>query len=322
MFVTGAAGFVGSWLSEALCRRGARVTALVWPGGDEEARWRPRDVDGVEVVTGCVEDAHAIERILRHAHADSIFHLAAINVNVGSEISPLAVFETNVRGTWSVLEACRVTPGVERVVVASSREAEDAASVGPSDAAQPRRKRHPYQASKIAAELVAQAYCDTYGLPVVISRSDNVYGGRDMNWHRLIPGTVRSLLNGDAPVLRSDGSLARDYVHIDDMINAYLLLAARAADPCVRGEVFHFATGTSTSALEIVAHLCELAGRPGVKPVIQGRSSGERVDHARSTDRERDLLGWTSRVDIQEGLRSTLDWYREYFGTTAAGGRA
>ena len=313
MFVTGAAGFIGSWLSESLCRRGARVTALVWPPA-EESRWRPLlDFEGVDVVTGRVEDLQGIERILRDAGSDTVFHLAAINVNVGSEISPLALFETNIRGTWSVLEACRLLPRIERVVVASSREAEDAPPAPRFGNAPPRRKRHPYQASKVSAELVAQAYSDTYNLPVVISRSDNVYGGRDLNWSRLIPGTVRSLLSGEAPVLRSDGSLVRDYVHVDDMVDAYLLLAARAAESSVRGEVFHFATGTSTSALEIVTQLCELTGRPGLKPVIQHRTSDERVNQTRSTARERDLLGWTSHVGIREGLRSTVDWYRDYF---------
>lgn len=319
MFITGAAGFVGSWLSEDLCRQGARVTALVWPG-DEEARWRTLlDFDGVEAVKGYVEDAAGIERILRDANADTVFHLAAINVNIGTTVSPLAIFETNIRGTWSVLEACRLTPTIGRVVIASSREAEEAPGSQLSEAHQGiRRKRHPYQASKMSAELVAQAYSDTYEMPIAISRSDNVYGGRDLNWNRLIPGTVRSLLSGEAPTLRSDGTLARDYVYIKDMVNAYLDLAARAADTGIRGETFHFATGTSTSGLEIVAHLCELAGRPDLKPVILNQSTGERVNQERATERERELLGWTSRVGIREGLRATVNWYRKYLDGTGA----
>ncbi len=317
MFVTGAAGFVGSWLTEELGRQGARVTALVWPG-DEDAHWQPLlDFAGVDMVKGYVEDAAGLERILRGAGTDTVFHLAAINVNIGAAVSPLAVFETNIRGTWSVLEACRLTPGIERVVVASSREAEDGAS-GELSAAPPapRRKRHPYQASKMSAELVAQAYSDTYDLPVAISRSDNVYGGRDLNWNRLIPGTVRALLSGAPPLLRSDGTLTRDYVHIDDMVRAYLILAARAADSGIRGETFHFATGTGTSTLEVVSRLCEVVGRPGLKPVILSQSTGERLNQEHSTERERDLLGWTSRVSIQEGLCSTVEWYRNYFGGT------
>lgn len=318
MFITGAAGFVGSWLSEELCRQGARVTALVWPG-DDEAHWRPLlDFDGVEAVKGYVEDAAGLTRILRDANADTVFHLAAINVNIGTTVSPLAIFETNVRGTWSMLEACRLIPTIGRVVIASSREAEEVRSTRLPEAPQgPRRKRHPYQASKMSAELVAQAYSDTYDMPIAISRSDNVYGGRDLNWNRLIPGTVRSILSGEAPTLRSDGTLTRDYVYIKDMVNAYLNLAARAADPGVRGETFHFATGTGTSVLEIVTHLCELTGRSDLKPVILDQAIGERVNEERSTRREHDLLGWTSCVDIRDGLRSTVEWYRKYFVGTS-----
>jgi CDP-glucose 4,6-dehydratase len=321
VFVTGAAGFVGSWLTEALCRRGARVTALVWPG-DDDARWRPLlDFEGVTAVRGCVEDPVSMADLIQAANADTVFHLAAINVNIGTAVSPLAIFETNVRGTWNVLEACRVTPTIERVVVASSREAEDGSDADP--AAAPRcRNRHPYQASKMSAELVAQAYSDTYDMPIVISRSDNVYGGRDLNWNRLIPGAVRSLLGGEAPVLRSDGTLKRDYVYVDDMVRAYLLLAARAGDPGVRGEMFHFATGVSTSTLEIVRELAELTGRADLRPVTASGSVGERVNQERSTTRERDVLGWTSQVRIKEGLHSTVNWYREHLEARVVAGNS
>ncbi|MCR4340694.1 MAG: NAD-dependent epimerase/dehydratase family protein, partial [Gemmatimonadaceae bacterium] len=151
-----------------------------------------------------------------------------------------------------------------------------------------------------------------------ISRSDNVYGGRDLNWSRLIPGAVRSLLRGEAPLLRSDGTLTRDYVYIDDMVNAYLLLASRAHDPEIRGEMFHFATGESTSTLQIVHYLAEIVGRADLTPIPGGKSAGERVNQERSTDRERDILDWTSRVQIRDGLASTVAWYRNYFQTTGA----
>jgi CDP-glucose 4,6-dehydratase len=300
VFVTGAAGFVGSWLCDALAKRGARVTGLVRPD-DQGGPWRPfLEASGVSIAPAFVEDPPAIERIVRDCGAEAVFHLAAVNINVGTSVSPLVVFETNVRGTWSVLEACRVAGTVRRAVVASSREAE-----------QP-RKVHPYPASKISAELIARAYADTYELPVAISRSDNVYGGRDFNWNRLIPGTLRLLLNGEAPRLRSDGTLLRDYVYVDDMVDAYLRLAARAGDAGVRGEMFHFATGVGTSAQSVVAELCELAGTPQLRPVVLNETSGERVDPPRSTERERAVLGWTSAVSLHDGLRRTFDWYRAH----------
>ena len=314
VFITGAAGFVGSWLSEELCRRGARVTALVW-AGDSESHWRHLlDFEGIEVTKGYVEDAAGIERVLRDSNVDTLFHLAAINVNIGNTVSPLTIFETNIRGTWSVLESCRLTPSIECVVVASSREAEEVRGISRAEVPQGTyRKRHPYQASKISAELVTQAYADTYNMPVVICRSDNIYGGRDLNWNRLIPGMIRSLLQGETPVLRSNGTLMRDYVYVEDMVNAYLILATRAANLAVRGEVFHFATGISTSVLDIFTHLSDLTGRPDLKPTIVNQSTGERVNQERLTERECDLLGWTSQVGIKEGLRSTVDWYRKYF---------
>ncbi len=317
VFITGAAGFVGSWLTESLLTLGARVYALVWPGDDESHWWSFLDQADVEVVKGVVEDYVGIERILRRARIETVFHLAAINVNIGTGVSPLSIFETNIRGTYSVLEACRLNHGVEQIVIASSREAEEnqVVVVSGSVLSGVHRKRHPYQVSKISAELVAQAYCDTYGLPVCIARSDNVYGGRDLNWMRLIPGTIRLLMKAQAPVIRSDGSLMRDYVYIEDMVEAYLRLAAKLRYPEIRGEVFHFATGVSTSALLIVSNLCELVGQPDLKPVVLNESTGERINQERSTERERTLLGWESRVDIAQGLRLTVDWYRNYFGS-------
>ncbi len=314
VFITGAAGFVGSWLCEELSRLGARVTALVLPGHEKPLLGSLSSTGNVETVIGCVEDTDFITRTLQRANTETVFHLAAINANIGTTISPTSIFETNIRGTWSILEACRMTPSVGSVVIASSREAEDSRSAFHSEVASvSRRKRHPYQVSKISAEIISQAYFDTYNIPVVISRSDNIYGGRDLNWNRLIPGTVRSLLSSEAPFLRSDGTLTRDYVYIKDIVNAYLMLASRATEPGIRGEVFHFATGVNTSALEIVNLLCELTGRYDLKPVILNQSTGERVNQDVLTVRDRNLLGWTSRVGIRYGLQSTVNWYRNYF---------
>ncbi len=310
VFLTGASGFVGSGLLARLAHEGAVVTALVTPGSRS---LRLPASGNVRVAEAFVEDAEAVGKSLREAGADTVFHLAAINTNVGTNVSPLNIFETNIRGTWNVLEACRVTRGVERVVLASSREAEtEALAWGNPDQPRSNRKFRPYQVSKISAELVAHAYCDTFDLPVVISRSDNIYGGGDLNWNRLIPSACRALLEGKAPVLRSDGSLARDYVYVADMVEAYLTLAALARDPGITGEVFHFATGTGTTALEIVSQLCELAGNPDLKPVVLNESREERINEPRDISRPLNLLGWSSGTQMQDGLQKTFDWYREF----------
>lgn len=314
VFITGAAGFVGRWLSEKLVSQGARVIALDWQGKSDTTGLPLLDSKGFESIQGRVENSEKIERILHDAYVDTVFHLAAINVNIGTSVSPRSIFETNIRGTWSVLEACRLVPSVARIVLASSSEAEDEQKTETIKASTKiRRKRHPYQVSKISAELVAQAYADTYGMPIAISRSDNIYGGRDLNWNRLIPGVMRSLINGEAPVLRSDGTLARDFIYIDDIVAAYLTLAEKTGDSGVRGEIFHFATGTNTTALDIVTQLCELTGRSDLKPVVLNKSPCERINSIRPINLERDLLGWASKIDLREGLQLTANWYKKYF---------
>ena len=309
VFVTGASGFVGTSLLARLAHEGARVTGLVTPG----SRGLKAPVSGnIKIAEAFIEDANATRKSLLESGADTVFHLAAINTNVGTTVSPLSIFETNIRGTWNILEACRGARGVKRVVLASSREAEmqELASGNP-DQSRLYRKFRPYQVSKISAELVAHAYCDTFDLPVVISRSDNIYGEGDLNWNRLIPGTCRALLEGKAPVLRSDGSLARDYVYVGDMVDAYMALAARAGEPGITGEVFHFATGKGTTALEIVSQLCELAGKPDLKPVVLNESKEERINEPRDISRVLNLLGWSSSTQMKDALRQTFDWYRK-----------
>lgn len=309
VLVTGAAGFVGSWLVERLVVSGAEVTAFVQDGQGESVRVQGFAERGVRIVVGRVEDFAGVRNAIERACVDTVFHLAADNRNIGSDASPLSVFETNIRGTYCVLEACRVCPSVRGVILASSAEAA-AVARGPDE---PARKRHPYEVSKISAEQVAQAYSDTYGLPLAIARSDNIYGGGDFNWCRLIPGTILALHEGRRPTLRSDGTLRRDYVFVVDMVDAYLRLAERLDDQAVRGGVFHFATGVGTSALDVVDRLRSLMNRPDLEPEVMRASLGERIDQDRSTDREWRLLAWRSKTGLETGLADTVRWYEEHF---------
>jgi CDP-glucose 4,6-dehydratase len=312
--VTGATGFVGSWLVRRLLDCGAEVTALVRAAQAESPRVRDHGARGARVVVGRVEDLECVRSALAAGRVETVFHLAADNVNVGSEVSPLSLFETNIRGTYSLLEACRGCPAVHGVILASSAEADG----GPAAAGEPARKRHPYEVSKVSAELIARSYADTYGLPLAIARSDNVYGGGDFNWRRLIPGTILALHEGRRPTLRSDGTLRRDYVFVRDMVEAYLRLAERLDDAAVRGGVFHFATGIGTSALEVVDRLGALMERPDLEPDVTRASLGERVDRARSTERELRLLGWRSETGLEAGLAETVRWYEEHFARDEA----
>lgn len=309
MFLTGAAGFVGGWLARSLLGRGARVRGLVLPRESGGAPAKELVSAGVSLVVGGVEDPALLRNTVAEWQAEAVFHLAAINANFGAAVSPLELFDTNLRGTYGLLEACRAAGTVRRVVLASSAEAElpPRAPKGPGD-----RARHPYQVSKVAAELVGQAFADTHGVPVAIARSDNLYGGGDFNWQRLIPGTILALHRGERPVLRSRGTSPRDYLFVEDMVEAYLATAARLDDPSVHGEVFHFATGVGTPALEVVSRLCALMEREDLVPVVRNDSPNERTDAPRSTERELRLLGWKSRVALDRGLEETVRWYRAH----------
>lgn len=307
VFVTGATGFVGRWLVERLLHEGAEVTALVRPDSSES----DRPPDGVAVAHGRIEDAGAVARAVSAARPDSVFHLAANNDNLSKEGSPLPIFEANIIGSWSILEACRVTGGVELIVCASSSEV-GATQASLSSRDGPRPRRHPYPVSKLSAELIALAFHDTYGLPVMIARSENVYGGRDRNWNRLIPGAARSVLRGKAPTLRSDGTLLRAYLYVEDVVDAYLRLASHVRTPEAVGQIFHFSTPTRASALEITSYLCELAGLTTNISVTPSGAATERVTGHVSGAREKELLGWEARTELREGLQWTLDWYREH----------
>jgi CDP-glucose 4,6-dehydratase len=305
VLITGASGFVGRWLCRRLIAEKSEVFALVRTSGG-----KPRfEITGATIVPGDIADSDSIIAITQATKPDSVFHLAANNDNLSTSTSPLPIFETNILGTWSVLEACRVTPDVERIVCASSAEVGSTqASLLAEGSARPRR--HPYPVSKLSAELIALAFADTYGMPIAIGRSENVYGGGDANWNRLIPGAIRSILRRETPRLRSSGQLLRSYIYVEDIVDAYLRLAARAGDGDVRGQTFHFSSGTRASAIEITSFLCDLAGVPRPVPMRADGSLGERITPVITGTRERDVLGWTPRTDLQAGLRAAVDWYR------------
>lgn len=308
MLVTGADGFVGHWLVRALAGAGASVRALVWSGLKENApALRRLQLPGVEIVTGDITDLAFVSELLRRSRIDTVYHLAAININIGTAVSPYAVFETNLRGVYTLLEACRTAAHPVSAVLASSKEVEDCFL--PATA----RKHHPYMASKAAAELVARAYHDTYSVPVVRVRSDNLYGGSDFNWARLVPGTIRSVLRGETPTIRSNGLLRRDYVYIEDAVAAYLAIGERLAAPRVRGNLFRIATGIGTSTLDVVRQITDALGRPELSPRVLNEKTEERVDSFYTPGLEGEVLGWQARFTLPEGVARTCAWYRDYF---------
>jgi CDP-glucose 4,6-dehydratase len=309
VLVTGSAGLLGGWLSRLLLASGARVVGLDidWPGGAILSPDAP-----VARLDGDVRSRDDVDRALGEHRPEVVFHLAAqTQVGVGNE-DPVGTFEHNIHGTWTVLEACRQAPSVASVVVASSDKAygdRDGAAYVETD---PLAGRHPYAASKTCADVLAQTYAESYGLPVAISRCGNMYGGGDLEWERIVPGTVRSLLRSERPVIRSDGQFVRDYLYVEDAAGGVALLAQAVAERAeLRGEAFNFAAGTRLPVLELVERIRTLMGGD-LEPEILDEAVNEIRDQRVDAGKARSELGWAPQHTLDEGLSSSIDWYRDY----------
>ena len=313
VLVTGATGFIGSWLVKELLARGAHVIALVQEAPPESELVRSGDLGRVTDARGELEDADAVERIVAEHHPDTVIHLGAQTLVSVAHRDPLATLESNVRGTYNLLEACRRHGDVVRaVVVASSDKAYGEHDSLPYDEDTPLRPQHPYEASKACGDLLARTYHHTYGLPVTVTRFGNVYGGGDLNWSRIVPGTIRSLLHGERPVVRSDGRFTRDYVFVQDVVGACLLLAGRAAEDGVAGEAFNFGPGSPASVLEVVDRLRALIGRDDLEADVRDTAVGEIRHQSLASGKARRVLGWEPSWSLDDGLAETIDWYRGF----------
>jgi CDP-glucose 4,6-dehydratase len=309
VLVTGAGGLLGGWVCNALSREGAHVTGI-------DLRW----IDGIypsteqtQRVDGDIRDAALLERVITGKSTETVIHLAAQSIVTRGNEDPASTFDINIRGTWALLEVCRATPLVKSIVVASSDKAYGEVGAQPYDEQTPLQPLHPYAVSKACADLIAQAYAATYGLPIGISRCGNLYGGGDQNWSRIIPGTIRSVLRKERPVIRSDGTPIRDYLYVEDGADAVLMLARTLGErPDLWGKAFNFAAEERHSVYEIVRRILELMKSP-LEPVILADAPneirGQRVDPSRA----REILGWRAAHSLNEGLKRTVQWYWEYF---------
>jgi len=315
VLVTGATGMVGSWLVKELLAQGAFVVALVLDLDPQSELVRSGDIDRCSVVNGALQDFATLERAINLHETDSVFHLGAQTIVEVAHRYPLATWEANVRGTYNLLEACRTHAGlVERIVVASSDKAYGEAEVLPYTEESPLAACHPYEVSKAAGDLIALSYHQTYGLPVAIARCGNIFGGGDLNWSRIVPGTIRSLLREERPVLRSDGTFRRDYVYVKDAAQAYVGLAAAVGRDGVAGQAFNFGNESPLTVLEIVGAIGRLMGRPEVEPVIEARVVGEIKDQWLSARKARTELDWAPRYELDDALGETIAWYKEFLG--------
>ena len=314
VFVTGATGIVGSWIAKDLLEAGAEVVALVYDINPQSELYRARLIQRLNIVNGCLEDFHTLERAITSFETDTVIHLGAQALVGVAWRAPLQTWQTNIRGTWNVLEACRVHSDlVKRVVVASSDKAYGEQDQLPYVEEMPLLGRQPYEVSKACADAIAQAYFHSYGLPVVIARCGNVYGGGDLNWSRIVPGTIRSLYWGQSPLLRSDGNYIRDYVYVKDVSSAYLTLAEKMDAPNVVGGCFNFSPEMRLTVLEIVHQIRKTMKCEHIQPTVMNAAKGEIRNQYLSSAKARRVLGWKPAYSLKEGLEETVAWYQDFF---------
>jgi len=315
VFVTGATGLLGSWLTAELLKRGANVVCLVRDWVPDSEAVSAGTLERCRLVRGELEDYEVLLRALNEYEVDTVFHLGAQTIVGTASRSALSTFESNIRGTWTLLEAARqLGPRVERVIVASSDKAygaheqlpyrEDTALIG----------RFPYDVSKSCADLISQAYFHSFALPVSVTRCGNLYGGGDLNFNRLIPGTIRSALRDESPIIRSDGTFVRDYFFVGDAVDAYLQLAERVPSDGFTGEAFNFGTETPMSVLDVANHVLKVMGKSNLPLTILGQASNEIPRQYLDCTKARTRLGWKPRHDFDSSLAPTIEWYRRWAG--------
>jgi CDP-glucose 4,6-dehydratase len=318
VLVTGCTGLVGAWTVKALLERGAHVVGLVRDRVAGSEMYRGGLHRQMDVVHGRVESYELLERVLAEYEIQTVFHLAAQTIVGIANRCPLSTFETNIKGTWCLLEAARRCGKTPHVVVASSDKAYGEQTTLPYTEEAPLEGRHPYDASKSCTDILALTYHHTYRLPVCVTRCGNFYGGGDLNWNRIVPGTIRSVLRGERPVIRSDGSYVRDYFYVKDGAAAYLHLAeCMASRPEVVGHAFNFSTEIQVTVLELVRRIMRLMNS-ALEPDVRGEATNEIKHQYLSAAKAHQMLGWSSHYGLDEALTETIAWYQEYFAALAA----
>ena len=315
VLVTGGTGLLGSWLVQRLAGTGADITCLVRDWVPQSELVKSGLFSQVKVVRGDIRDIQVLDRILSEYEIDTVFHLAAQTIVTIANRNPLLTLESNIAGTWNLLEACRRNTKVKQIVVASSDKAYGDQKDLPYDENTPLQGQHPYDVSKSCADLISHMYAKSFEIPVCITRCGNFYGGGDLNWNRIIPGTVRSVLRGQAPIIRSDGKFIRDYFYVEDGANAYMVLAQQmAGKPELKGEAFNFSNELQVSVLDLVEKILKLM-KSDLQPLVLNEASNEIRHQYLSAAKARKKLDWKPLFTLDEGLDKTIEWYQEFFRT-------
>lgn len=318
VLVTGATGLLGGWLVPALHARGARIVALVRDRSPGAMFVRDGWEERVAVVSGSLGDADLLRRTLAEYAVETVFHLAAQTIVGVAKKDPVGTLEANVRGTWNLLEAARQAGGCQ-VIVASSDKAYGASTDLPYRESHPLQGEYPYDASKSCADLITHMYASTYGLATGITRCGNLFGGGDLNFSRTVPGVIAATLRGEPFRIRSDGLFVRDFLYVEDAVDGYLHLAeALAADPALAGEAFNFSLELRLTVLDVVHNVLRLMGREELEPVIENIASSEIREQYMAADKAHRRLAWSPRYGMDDGLRRTIDWYRDFLGAGAS----
>ena len=318
VFITGATGLLGSWLVNDLTETAAEVTILVRDRVPRSRVFTDGLYDKVNAVHGELEDLPLLVRALNEYEIDTVFHVAAQAIVPTANNQPLSTFETNIKGTWNVLEACRhVGSRVKRILVASSDKAYGSQPKLPYDESMPLQGTHPYDVSKSCADLISRMYHESYGLPVCVTRCGNFFGAGDLNFNRLIPGTIKSVLSNEAPVIRSDGLYIRDYLYIEDGAKAYCLLAEKMNELRLEGQAFNFSNEIQITVLDLVKTILRLM-KSDLKPVVKNEAPNEILHQYLSAKKAREVLKWKPEFSLDEGLGRTIDWYKKFL---QSGGR-
>lgn len=314
VLITGADGFVGSHLSGLLKQKGANVIGMI-RNFKPDSPLRLSGLDKkITVIKGSITDYETVEGAIHEQEVQACFHLAALATVPVANRAPRITFETNIKGTWNILEACRNSRVLEEIVIASSDKAYGIKDRLPYVETDPLTGIYPYDVSKSCADLIAKSYFHTYGLNVGIVRCANIYGGGDLHFSRVVPGTIRSLIFNETPLIRSDGTPKRDYIYIEDVVNAYTTLAVHLADKKVAGEAFNFSTNIPVSVLDLVNSIIEIFDS-NIRPKILNEAKAEIPEQFLSSEKAQRLLGWKPQYELGGGLKKTVEWYKDYFNS-------
>jgi CDP-glucose 4,6-dehydratase len=312
VFVTGASGLVGGWLVEELLKHQADVVILLrdWVPGSRLIT--SQILNKTTIIRGDLSDSKHLERILCEYEIESVIHLAAQTIVPIANKNPLSTFESNIAGTWNLLEACRHIKSIKSIVVASSDKAYGDVPDLPYKEDMPLRATYPYDVSKACADMISVSYAKIFDMPVAITRCGNFFGSGDLNWNRLIPGTIRSVIRGQHPVIRSDGTLVRDYIYVEDAVSAYMTLTkALSLNPNLKGEAFNFSNESQRNVLELTKTILKILGS-NLQPIIQGQNCGEIQAQYLDSTKANTVLGWKPKFGLDEGLLKTIGWYKNY----------